>query len=195
MPTASLPGESSREQALDDLHLARAMAAYDAREKDSWYEGELEGVLAPWVNGGEGASSPHSLPPLPQTGTVSLKMEPFVLHVQCRRVDAAKRLLSAAIGDSGYRNSGMIPPGKKIMVGIRTAAGLGLDVPLMLEGVNFLHPSSSPGSQEGNDDGLGGRAYLWALLHRANEKMKQNEKKIELLGGSIAKRLDTNAAE
>ncbi|GET86320.1 hypothetical protein, conserved [Leishmania tarentolae] len=134
------------------------------------YDGEVEGVLVEaGVSGDEAAALP-----VPTRGTVSLKMEPFVMHVQCRTMEAAKLLLSAAVSDSGYRNSGVIPPGKKIMCGIRCAAGLGLEVPVVVHGFNYV------ASQ---------RAYVWALLGLANEKMEANEKKIRLLEKSVAARV------
>ncbi|CAJ1986578.1 Methyltransferase TYW3 [Leishmania donovani] len=134
------------------------------------YDGEVEGVLvAARMSGDEVAALP-----VPTRGTVSLKMEPFVMHVRCRTMEAAKLLHSAAVSDSGYRNSGVVPPGKKIMCGIRGAAGLGLEVPVVLDGVN--HVASQ-------------RAYVWALLGLANEKMEANEKKIRLLEKSVAARV------
>ncbi|KAG5485502.1 hypothetical protein LSCM1_07587 [Leishmania martiniquensis] len=136
------------------------------------YDGEVEGVL---VEAGANGDEAGALP-VPTCGTVSLKMEPFVMHVECRTMEAAKLLLSAAVSDSGYRNSGVVPPGKKIMCGIRSAAGLGLEVPVVVHGVN--HVASQ-------------RAYLWALLGLANEKMEANEKKIQLLGRCVAARILT----
>ncbi|KAK7197536.1 Methyltransferase TYW3 [Novymonas esmeraldas] len=128
------------------------------------YAGEVEGALA---------NSVEALA-VPTRGTVSLKMEPFVMHVECRTMEAAKRLLSAAVSDSGYRNSGVVPPGKKIMCGIRGAAGLGMEVPVVVHGVNHV-------AQQ--------RAYVWALLGLANEKMEANERKIKLLEASVAARV------
>ncbi|KAG5506608.1 hypothetical protein JIQ42_06860 [Leishmania sp. Namibia] len=134
------------------------------------YDGEVEGVL---VEAGASGDEAVALP-VPTCGTVSLKMEPFVMHVECRTMEAAKLLLSAAVSDSGYRNSGVVPPGKKIMCGIRSAAGLGLEVPVVIHGVN--HVASQ-------------RAYVWALLGLANDKMKANEKKIRLLEKCVAARI------
>jgi tRNA wybutosine-synthesizing protein 3 len=131
------------------------------------FDGEMEGILV------TAASTDRPLL-LPTRGTVSLKMEPFVMHVECRTMEAAKRLLSAAVSDSGYRNSGVIPPGRKIMCGIRSTFGLGLDVPVVVRGVNYV-------AQQ--------RAYVWALLGLANAKMEANENKIKLLEKSVAARL------
>lgn len=110
---------------------------------------------------------------LPRFGTLSLKMEPFVLHVQCKNVESGKLILNAAISDSGFRNSGMIPPGKKVICAIRAAPGLGLDVPLQINGVNYMN-----------------RSYCWALLQTANMKMRHNEEKTNLLYHSLQSRLN-----
>ncbi|KAJ0059079.1 hypothetical protein NL108_007455, partial [Boleophthalmus pectinirostris] len=40
------------------------------------------------------------------SGDAVLKFEPFVLHVQCRRLDDAQLMHSVAV-NSGFRNSGL----------------------------------------------------------------------------------------
>lgn len=175
------PAQTAEEAALDATQLATHTARMAAIVKDEastpqstglspspagMFDGEVEGALV---------ESPADAPlPPPTRGTVSVKMEPFVMHVECRTMEAAKQLLSAAVSDSGYRNSGVVPPGRKIMCGIRSTVGLGLDVPVVLHGVNHVATQ---------------RAYVWALLELANEKMEANEKKIKLLERSVAARL------
>ena len=44
-------------------------------------------------------------------GILTLKFEPFILHVQCRHIDAAKKLLTLA-NEAGFRNSGLQGLGK-----------------------------------------------------------------------------------
>ena len=39
-------------------------------------------------------------------GVITLKFEPFILHVQCRDTEAAKRLHTISL-EAGYRNSGI----------------------------------------------------------------------------------------
>ena len=39
-------------------------------------------------------------------GVITLKFEPFILHVQCRNTEAAKRLHTISL-EAGYRNSGI----------------------------------------------------------------------------------------
>lgn len=165
---------NSEAEKIDSENLSMAEDIYAARLSDEWYSGELEGVWAPALYNCRQGREHKAEVDVPTIGNVALKMEPFVLHVQCRDVDSSKPLLSAAIGDSGYRNSGMIPPGKKVMCAIRTTTGLGLEVPVVISGVNYVSNQ---------------REFLWALLHRANSKMCANEEKIQLLYQSMVKRL------
>ncbi|EPY38554.1 tRNA wybutosine-synthesizing protein 3 [Angomonas deanei] len=132
------------------------------------FEGEVGGPLYDSLQ--SGASDFQ----LPTVGTVSLKMEPYVMHVECRTMENAKTILTAAVTDGGYRNSGVIPPGKKIMCGIRCTTGLGMEVPLVLSGHNYVH---------------GNRQYMWELLHTANCKMFDNEKRTLKLQNSLESRL------
>lgn len=56
------------------------------------------------------------------------KHEPFIMHVVCRDLDAAKELLQWGIA-SGFRESGVVLGNKKIMCAIRTTAN-SLEIPL-----------------------------------------------------------------
>lgn len=119
----------------------------------------------------------------PSYGELSLKCEPFVMHVQCRTMESAKTLLSAAVSDAGFRNSGVVPPGARIMVGIRHA-GLSLDVPLILgDGVAIC-------SQDENTS-LMSRQYLFELLTLSNQKLTENFRRIGILERAVAKRIGT----
>ena len=40
-------------------------------------------------------------------GSIIVKFEPFILHVQCRNLDAAKRIHTAAV-EAGYRDGSFI---------------------------------------------------------------------------------------
>uniref|UniRef100_UPI00398E371C tRNA wybutosine-synthesizing protein 3 homolog n=1 Tax=Pristiophorus japonicus TaxID=55135 RepID=UPI00398E371C len=88
------------------------------------------------------------------------KFEPFVLHVQCRKVEDAQLLHSVAI-NSGFRNSG-ITIGKKgkIMMAVRSTHCL--EVPLCHGGTVLV-------SEE----------YIGYLVHVANQKMEENQRRIE----------------
>lgn len=53
---------------------------------------------------------------------ITFKLEAPILHVQCRNLESAKRLLSAALR-SGFRESGIVlSSSSKVMLGIRTTA-------------------------------------------------------------------------
>ncbi|XP_078075160.1 tRNA wybutosine-synthesizing protein 3 homolog [Mustelus asterias] len=88
------------------------------------------------------------------------KFEPFVLHVQCRKMEDAQLLHSVAI-NSGFRNSG-ITVGKKgkIMMAVRSTHCL--EVPLCHQGTVLV-------SEE----------YIDYLVQVANQKMEENQKRIE----------------
>ena len=113
---------------------------------------------------------------IPQKGQVSLKCEPFLLHVQCRTIEAAKRLLNAA-SEAGFRNSGMIPPGKNIMVGIRHAS-LSVDAPIVADGgISFAS-----------------EAFVRYLVKVAEEKMAENFRRTVMLEKAIARWIRTPTA-
>lgn len=164
--------ETEADAALDGGKMTEWTTAHVAagHEGVEAYAGELEGALFQET---VGEGEPWQTAP-PLVGTVAIKMEPFVMHVECRTMESAKELLSAAVSDSGYRNSGVVPPGKKIMCGIRSAAGLGMELPLTLNGVNYVQQQ---------------RAYVWALLELANAKMHANEGKTRLLAACVARRV------
>ncbi|XP_048457529.1 tRNA wybutosine-synthesizing protein 3 homolog [Rhincodon typus] len=93
-------------------------------------------------------------------GNAVFKFEPFVLHVQCRKIEDAQLLHSVAIS-SGFRNSG-ITVGKKgkIMMAVRSTHCL--EVPLSHRGTVLV-------SEE----------YIEYLVQVANQKMEENEKRRE----------------
>jgi len=69
--------------------------------------------------------------------TAVLKVEPLILHVQCRSVGAAQRLMRVAMG-AGFRESGIgIGTGGKVIVAVRTTAS-SLEVPLRVAGRNIV---------------------------------------------------------
>ena len=50
------------------------------------------------------------------------KMEPFLMHIQCKDLKSAQNLLEIALA-SGYRNSGLVVGNKRIICCIRDCAG------------------------------------------------------------------------
>lgn len=96
-------------------------------------------------------------------GILTLKFEPFILHVQCRHLEAAKKLLTLA-SEVGFRNSGFTF-GKqgKVVLAIRSTHGL--QVPLSDESGNLLVE----------------KVYVDFIVKQANTKLAQNAEKIHKL--------------
>ncbi|XP_029310171.1 tRNA wybutosine-synthesizing protein 3 homolog [Cottoperca gobio] len=93
------------------------------------------------------------------SGDVVMKFEPFVLHVQCRRLEDAQLLHSVAI-NSGFRNSGLtVSKTGKIITAVRSTHGL--EAPLSHEG-KLLVPHE----------------YIHFLSQTANRKMEENLRRI-----------------
>ena len=139
------------------------------------------------------------------TTTVSLKMEPFVMHVQCRHVEAAQRLLLLAL-QCGFRNSGVIPGSPKVMLAIRHT--MGADAALWIDGVDCLGPSVVTATTttaaaatvaavtDALDDVVVGRTltassqrYLAALTGLFERKMKENFRRMNLLFDAVRREL------
>ena len=101
-------------------------------------------------------------------GILTLKFEPFILHVQCRHLEAAKKLLTLA-SEVGFRNSGFTF-GKqgKVVLAIRSTHGL--QVPLSDESGNLLVEEP----------------YVDFLVKQANTKLAQNAAKIQKLEKSCS---------
>ncbi|XP_019734640.1 tRNA wybutosine-synthesizing protein 3 homolog isoform X4 [Hippocampus comes] len=99
-------------------------------------------------------------------GTAVLKFEPFVLHLQCRTLEDAHLMLSAAV-QSGFRNSGLtLSKTGKIIMAVRCTHSL--EVPLGNQGKLLV-------SHE----------YVDFLIGIANQKMEENLRRIERFYQSI----------
>lgn len=93
------------------------------------------------------------------SGDAVFKFEPFVLHVQCQRLDDAQLVHSVAI-NSGFRNSGLtVGKTGKIITAVRSTHGL--EVPLSQEGKLLVEPE-----------------YIRFLTQVANKKMEENLRRI-----------------
>lgn len=104
-----------------------------------------------------------------KTGVMKLKFEAFILHVQCRDFDAAKRLLTIST-DIGFRNSGFtIGKAGKVVLAVRSTHGL--EVPLTDENGTLLVD----------------KAYIDFVLDQANAKLRLNCEKISKLEKSCEK--------
>ncbi|XP_008297532.1 tRNA wybutosine-synthesizing protein 3 homolog [Stegastes partitus] len=94
------------------------------------------------------------------SGDAVLKFEPFVLHVQCRRLEDAQLMHSVAI-NSGFRNSGLtVGKTGKIITAVRSTHGL--EVPLSHEGKLLVE-----------------HEYVRFLTQIANQKMEENLRRID----------------
>ncbi|KAG1700315.1 hypothetical protein DVH05_012116 [Phytophthora capsici] len=94
---------------------------------------------------------------------IIFKHEPFIMHVVCRDLDAAKELLQWGIA-SGFRESGVVLGNRKIMCAIRTTAN-GLEIPLGRRADQLLV----------NED------YLRWIVDVANQKFEANKQKTDRL--------------
>lgn len=154
---------------LSDSEMSLCVESLASDINDSGVEERIEGATQAHVG-----LSPSFQPPA--CGVLSLKCEPFVMHVQCRTMESAKSLLTAAASDSGFRNSGVTPPGARIMVAIRHA-GLSLDVPITIGSTNVVRSSPE------------GRQYLLELLSICNEKLDENDRRLALLLSNVKRRI------
>lgn len=119
----------------------------------------------------------------PQTaeapGVVSLKVEPAILHVQCRTVDAAKRLLQVALR-AGYRESGLVlSESSKVMLAIRTTSNC-LEMPMALTAC------CGGGADNGGDvRRLVHDEYLTFAVNHANEKFDATQQRLATLEAEL----------
>ncbi|RLN94278.1 hypothetical protein BBJ28_00006709 [Nothophytophthora sp. Chile5] len=91
------------------------------------------------------------------------KHEPFIMHVVCRDLNAAKELLQWGIA-CGFRESGVVLGNRKIMCAIRTAAN-GLEIPLARSADHLLVSDE----------------YLHWIVDIANQKFEANKQKTDRL--------------
>ncbi|KAL3666577.1 hypothetical protein V7S43_008204 [Phytophthora oleae] len=101
---------------------------------------------------------------------IIFKHEPFIMHVVCRDLDAAKELLQWGIA-SGFRESGVVLGNRKIMCAIRTTAN-GLEIPLGRSTDHLLV----------NED------YLRWIVDVANQKFEANKQKTDRLFEAFRKK-------
>ena len=94
---------------------------------------------------------------------VLFKHEPAILHLQCRDLEAAKRLLQVALG-AGFRESGLVlSQSEKVMLAVRTTSN-SLELPVAAAGELVL---PAP--------------YLHLLVAQANERFAANRARTEAL--------------
>ncbi|XP_029930166.1 tRNA wybutosine-synthesizing protein 3 homolog [Myripristis murdjan] len=94
------------------------------------------------------------------SGDAVMKFEPFILHVQCRRLEDAQLMHSVAV-NSGFRNSGLtVSKAGKIITAVRSTHGL--EVPLSDHGRLLVEQD-----------------YIRFLVQVANQKMEENLRRIQ----------------
>ncbi|RNA25371.1 tRNA wybutosine-synthesizing 3 -like protein [Brachionus plicatilis] len=106
---------------------------------------------------------------------ISIKFEPFILHVCCRNLDAAKLMLEKAVA-SGYRNSGLSLGSSKIILAVRSTQNL--EIPIVVGG-NLLVD----------------KKYLRCICGLVGEKFSENFERIDRFLTNIESCLDLNTQE
>ena len=130
-------------------------------------------------------------------GVVSLKVEPAILHVQCRDLASARRLLAVALA-AGFRESGLVlsEASAKHMLAIRTTSN-GLEMPVAVASTEeAAGGGGSDATRDGSelDGGLraGGlcslvsREYLRFVVDLANTKFGANAVRVAGLEAAFA---------
>ena len=95
-------------------------------------------------------------------GVATFKHEPFILHVECRSLDAAARLMEVA-RNGGFRESGISIGKKHVMVGVRTSS-LKIEAPVLEDGCLLVN-----------------QRYLGVLVRLANDKFAKNRQRTDKL--------------
>lgn len=105
------------------------------------------------------------------SGIRTLKFEPFILHVQCRNLEAAKKLHTLSL-ESGYRNSGLtLGKAGKIVLAVRSTHGLEAPLTDMLGNL------------------IVDKRYIKFVVELANSKLAENEARIRLYEGKCNDKL------
>lgn len=121
-------------------------------------EGELQAALAP-----EALSQAHAR----GLEHVLLKVEPAILHVQCRSLDDATSLLQLAIA-SGFRESGIVlSSSQKVMLAIRTTSNA-MELPIVRDGTL-----------------LASAHHVDVLFDEANKRFRANARALARLEGAF----------
>lgn len=96
-----------------------------------------------------------------QNKNFKFKQEPMILHVACRDLKSAEKLLKKA-QEAGFKHCGVISLGKNIVVEIASTEKI--DFPLIVDGKLLVNEK-----------------FLQAVLDRANKNLEKGWEKIEKL--------------
>jgi len=92
-------------------------------------------------------------------GSIEFKFEPFILHLQCRTLEVAKKAHTFSL-ESGFRNTGLtVGKAGKLVLAVRSTQGL--ELPLS-DGCGHI---------------LVSKEYVRIVVATANAKLAENEKK------------------
>jgi tRNA wybutosine-synthesizing protein 3 len=97
-----------------------------------------------------------------QSNMIIFKHEPFIMHVVCRDIEAAKEMSQWGLS-CGFRESGVVIGNKKVQCHIRTTANT-LEIPLARNGQLFVD-----------------EAYLKWIVEVANDKFRANKRRTDQL--------------
>ena len=101
----------------------------------------------------------------PEKTLISFKFEPFIVHVMCRSLQAARKL-HHLVSECGFKNSGITVGKNKIVLAIRST--ILLDVPIAYDGQKLVDEN-----------------YLIYLMNVANQKFVENVNRINKLTEGI----------
>ena len=105
-------------------------------------------------------------------GSIDFKFEPFILHLQCRTIELAKRAHTASL-ESGFRNTGLtVGKAGKLVLAVRSTHGL--ELPL----------------SDGHGRILVSETYVEAVVAAANAKFAENEKRHRSLEEKFIQQFD-----
>ena len=107
---------------------------------------------------------------------ISLKFEPFILHIECKDLLSAKELLSLS-RQHGFRESGINAISNRVI--LRVTFNLRLDVPLFYGPLRLLLSQKKHVKNDYIIPNIN-ENYVKMLTNIANDKMKENLEKINL---------------
>ena len=94
-----------------------------------------------------------------EAGRIDFKFEPFILHLQCRTIELAKKAHTVSL-ESGFRNTGLtVGKAGKLVLAVRSTHGL--ELPL----------------SDGCGQILVSEKYIEVVVAAANAKFAENEKR------------------
>ena len=97
---------------------------------------------------------------------IYFKCDPVIIHVACRNLEDAQRLIDVAVRDAGWKRCSVIATGKRFVVELNATGKL--EFPVVKDGKGLV-----------DDD------YLQLIVSEANKKLKSSWERIEKLYKSL----------